>query len=77
MKLDIDKIRHETPGVSHCTHLLASGSALMPQPVVDAVIDHTMLEARIGGYEAHAARAVELDNVYKSIAKLLDANQKR
>jgi hypothetical protein len=34
MALDIDKIRAETPGVSEVTHLLASGSGLMPQKVV-------------------------------------------
>jgi len=73
MAIDIDKIRAETPGVNHVTHLLASGSSLMPQPVVDAVIDHTMLEARIGGYEAHAHEAGKLDAVYDQVASLIGA----
>lgn len=76
MSLDIKKIRDETPGVSHCTHLVASGSALMPQPVIDAIIDHTMLEARMGGYEAHDAKAEQLNAVYQSVANLIGAEPK-
>ncbi len=74
MGLDVEKIRNETPGVSHGAHLLASGAALMPQPVVDAVIEHTQLEARIGGYEAKGQRGVALETVYDSVAKLIGAS---
>lgn len=73
MRLDIDKIRAETPGVAHVNHLIASGAALMPQPVIDAVVEHTLLEGRIGGYEAHAARAVALEAVYGDVAALINA----
>ena len=45
----------------------------MPQPVVAAVTAHLNLEANIGGYEAHAAKAVELDGVYASVARILGA----
>ena len=45
----------------------------MPQPVVAAVTAHLNLEADIGGYEAHAAKAVELDGVYASVARILGA----
>ncbi|MFK5977689.1 MAG: aminotransferase class V-fold PLP-dependent enzyme [Rhizobiaceae bacterium] len=72
----MEKIRIETPGVSHCTHLLASGSALMPQPVFDAIIDHTTLEANIGGYEAQYEKAEQLDSVYQSVANLIGAEPK-
>lgn len=50
--IDIERIRADTPGISNSCHLLASGSALMPKSVVDAVVDYTHLEAEIGGYEA-------------------------
>lgn len=70
---DIDQIRSDTPGIGHSTHLLASGSALMPKPVVDAIINHTLLEAKIGGYEAHANKASTLDAVYPSVAKHINA----
>jgi len=75
MTLDIEKIRAETPGVAHGVHLLAAGSALMPQCVVDAVIKHTELEARIGGYEAKAQCADVLDGVYDSVARLIGAGR--
>ena len=75
MTLNIDRIRAETPGVSHGVHLLAAGSALMPQCVVDAIINHTHLEARFGGYEAKAAQADALDGVYESVAGLIGANR--
>ena len=44
----LERIRAETPGLRNGVHLLACGSSLMPQPVVDAIIDHTRLEAEIG-----------------------------
>jgi len=75
MMLDIEKIRTDTLGVSHGVHLLASGAALMPQPVVDAVIEHTQLEARVGGYEAAADQAVPLAHVYDSVAQLIGAKR--
>ena len=75
MTIDIDKVRAETPGVDHTIHLVASGSALMPQPVVDAIIEHTKLEARIGGYEAHAEKSHQLDSVYASVAQLIGAQR--
>lgn len=72
--MDIDKIRAETPGVRHGVHMLACGAALMPSPVLETVTDHLHLEATDGGYEAVAARAAELDAVYRSIATLLNAD---
>lgn len=72
--IDIEKIRNETPGIEVSTHLLAAGSALMPQSVVDAVVGHTQLEAQIGGYEAHARQAEMLDRVYSSTANHIGAS---
>ena len=73
MDMDIEGIRAATPGCAGQTHLLACGSALMPQAVVDAVVAHTQLEARMGGYEAHAARLPELEAVYDDVAGLIGA----
>ncbi len=70
---DLKQIRADTPGIGARIHLLAAGSALMPQSVVDAVIDHTLLEARLGGYEAHAARFDALEAIYGDVATLLNA----
>ncbi len=76
MELDIDKIRAETPGVAEGIHLLAAGSSLMPQPVVDAIVDHIQLEARIGGYEAHARHSAALDRVYDVVAAHIGADRR-
>jgi len=80
LPLDIAALRADTPGIADNTadngdrvHLLAAGSALMPKPVVDAVVDFTHLEARLGGYEAEAARAEQLDGVYACVARLIGA----
>lgn len=73
---DIDQIRSETPGIGNSIHLLASGSALMPKSVVDAIVDHTLLEAQIGGYEAHAKAADALDAVYSSVANHINADRR-
>ena len=74
--MDVEKLRAETPGVSAGIHLLASGSALMPQPVIDAIIDHTRLEARLGGYEAQAQMADRLEGVYDIVAAHIGADRR-
>ncbi|MFY0680404.1 MAG: aminotransferase class V-fold PLP-dependent enzyme [Thalassovita sp.] len=71
--LDLEQIRADTAGIGGKAHLLASGSSLMPRPVVDAIVSHTLLEAELGGYEAHAARSDALDGVYASVAKHINA----
>ena len=75
MNLDLDRIRRDTPGVANVNHLLACGSALMPQAVVEAITSHTVLEAAMGGYEAHGQRAAALDGVYDSVARLVGARR--
>lgn len=71
--LDIEAIRAATPGCRHGVHLLACGSALMPDPVIAAVGDHLRLEAEIGGYEAADRAAGAIDAVHATIAAHLNA----
>ena len=61
--LDIDRLRAETPGTRTVNHLNNAGASLMPDPVRETVLEHLDLEARIGGYEAEAARDSELQSV--------------
>lgn len=46
----------------------------MPRPVLDAQIAHLKLEASIGGYEAMADKAEEIEAVYTSVATLINAS---
>jgi selenocysteine lyase/cysteine desulfurase len=69
--LDIDLLRHETPGCLRVNHLNNAGCALPPTKVTDTVVDHLHLEAMIGGYEAHADVLDRLERVYESVAQLL------
>ncbi len=72
MTIDIDRARRETPGCEAVVHFNNAGAALMPAPVLEAVIGHLRREAEIGGYEAaeHAGR--RLEGVYRSAARLLN-----
>ncbi|MFF7094407.1 aminotransferase class V-fold PLP-dependent enzyme [Streptomyces rubradiris] len=69
--VDVARARRETPGCANVVHLNNAGAALAPAPVLEAVIDHLRLEARLGGYEAAVARAARIDAVYSSIARLI------
>lgn len=71
--LDIDALRADTPGCAHVVHFNHAGSSLMPRPVIDAVIDHTLREATIGGYEAADQTEDRREGVYRSIATMIGA----
>ncbi|MYI89472.1 MAG: aminotransferase class V-fold PLP-dependent enzyme [Gammaproteobacteria bacterium] len=75
MVLDVDKARRETPGCFGLVHLHHSGSALMPNPVVDAVRTHLDLEIFRGGYEAEDYAREKLNNTYDSIARMLNCKE--
>src|SRR4029079_13225739 len=72
--IDIDRARAETPGCEHVVHLNNAGASLLPQPVLDAVIDHLHLEAFIGGYEAAERSQDAIDAATAAIARLVGAN---
>jgi selenocysteine lyase/cysteine desulfurase len=71
--IDVERARAETPGCEHVLHLNSAGSSLMPKPVLDAVVGHLELEARIGGYEAHEANEEAIDRFYGATAELIGA----
>jgi len=74
MELDANEVtraRAETPGCAHVLHFNNAGAALMPQPVLAAVVQHLELEAAGGGYEAAQQRSAELEGVYRAAARLL------
>jgi selenocysteine lyase/cysteine desulfurase len=71
--IDVARVRADTPGCHDVVHFNNAGAALPPRVVVDTVIEHLELEARIGGYAAGDAVAEKSRNVYESIAALVGA----
>lgn len=72
MIFDVAKARRETPGAEKTLHFNNAGAALMPQAVLDAVVSHLQLEAKIGGYEAANRKQSEIEDVYQAGAELLN-----
>lgn len=53
-------------------HFNNAGAALMPAPVVEAVVSHLRLEAEIGGYEAEERERERHERVYDLVARLIN-----
>jgi selenocysteine lyase/cysteine desulfurase len=71
--IDVARARADTPGCSDVVHLNNAGAALPTRPVLDAVIEHLELEARVGGYMAGDLVADRSAAVYASVASLVGA----
>ena len=69
--LDLAALRAETPACERVLHFNNAGASLMPTPVYAALTGHLALERDIGGYEAAARAAPELDAFYTEFAALL------
>ncbi|MEM9291260.1 MAG: aminotransferase class V-fold PLP-dependent enzyme [Acidobacteriota bacterium] len=69
--LDLHRLRGETPGCGEVVHLNNAGSALAPAPVHAAVREYLDREELLGGYEAAAAEAEGIEEVYDATADLL------
>ncbi len=73
--IDVERERSRTPGCSHVAHFNHAGSSLMPQSVIDAVVNHTVRESEIGGYEAADEAAERIDSTYDVVAGLINAKR--
>jgi selenocysteine lyase/cysteine desulfurase len=73
--IDVARARRDTPGAETVLHFNNAGAALPPRPVLDAVIGHLELEARIGGYEAADREQDAVERVYDAAAALLDCGR--
>jgi selenocysteine lyase/cysteine desulfurase len=69
--MTLDTLRDDTPGTQDVLHFNNAGSALPPQPVLDAQVHHLQREARIGGYEAADEAADALEDTYAALADML------
>jgi selenocysteine lyase/cysteine desulfurase len=72
--LDVARARAETPGCDRVAHFNNAGAALMPRPVLDAVVGHLQTEALIGGYEAAEREHAAIERVYAAAATLLNCD---
>lgn len=73
MGVDVAAVRADTPGVAGAAHLDNAGSSLPPQVVVEAVVDHLRLEARVGGYAAAELAQARVEGFYTAVARLVGA----
>jgi cysteine desulfurase / selenocysteine lyase len=71
---EVARLRAETRGASQRIHFNNAGSSLPPDVVVDTTIRYLTEEAVLGGYEADAAFADQLDQTYTLIARLINAD---
>lgn len=71
---DVERLRQDTPACRDLVHFNNAGAALMPRPVVDAVVGHLRDEERFGGYEAEKRAAETLAAFYTEFAGLLNAS---
>ncbi|GHN01381.1 hypothetical protein WSM22_28700 [Cytophagales bacterium WSM2-2] len=69
---EILSFRDDTDGCKSVIHLNNAGAGLMPNKVTQAILEHIKLEATVGGYEAAAQKASEVNEFYNSAAKLLN-----
>ena len=74
MEFDLARARRETPGCERVVHFNNAGAALMPQPVLEAVVNHLQLEAAIGGYEAKEKNLEAVERVYDAAARLINCS---
>jgi cysteine desulfurase/selenocysteine lyase len=70
--MDIAAVRADTPGCEHVIHFSNAGSSLPTSQALEAQIDYLRLEASIGGYEAMAEAAPNLDSFYSASGALLN-----
>jgi cysteine desulfurase / selenocysteine lyase len=71
--INIEQVRLDTPAVKNIIHFNNAGSSLMPQSVLQSVIDYLQAETERGGYEVALARKVHHERAYSAIAELINA----
>src|SRR5438046_8733873 len=72
MHFDIAAARRDTPGCDNVLHFNNAGASLMPNPVLNALVNHLQLEAAVGGYEAKDRELAAVEHVYDAAARLIN-----
>jgi selenocysteine lyase/cysteine desulfurase len=71
MKLDLVRLREDTPGSARRIHFNNAGAALPPTHVLQTMHEYLELEAELGGYEAADARCEDIADFYAATGELL------
>jgi len=71
--MDWNTTRLDTPSCQKMIHFNNAGSSLMPDPVINEVLDYIKRENEIGGYELMFQESARFTQVYESIAELINA----
>jgi len=71
---EIKALRAATAGTAERVHFNNAGTSFPPDVVVDTVTGYLQKEAVMGGYELEGVCRQQLENVYVSIAKLINAS---
>jgi selenocysteine lyase/cysteine desulfurase len=69
----LDRWRRDTPGCRDRIHLNNAGAALVPQPVLQALMQHLEREAAIGGYEAADEAEPRVRETYELVGRVVGA----
>lgn len=72
--VDVERVRKDMLDAHATVQLNSAGDSPMPRTVLDRVTRHLEMEATVGGYEAAARCREELEEVYESAARLINAN---
>lgn len=73
-EVDVERAREDIlRGKTPATHFNSAGDSPMPRPVLERVTKYMEMEATLGGYEAAALCDEELESVYESAARLINA----
>jgi selenocysteine lyase/cysteine desulfurase len=76
MDTKLQRWRDDTPGCAHVTHLNNAGASLMPQPVLQAIVEHLNREATHGGYEAADDADDAVAAARQAVGQLLSAQSR-
>ena len=75
MPIDTSSIQQDLCTEQNLIHFNSAGASLMPKPVLDCQIQHLLLEAQIGGYEAAREKATAITAIYSSVATLINCEE--
>ena len=73
MKLNLEKLRDDTPGTQAVIHFNNAGCSLPVKETVDIITEYLQMEATLGGYEVKEKYQTEVDNFYVEAARLINA----